>query len=134
MKNTLRIAAPAAASLLLLACHKEAKTTAEKLQSRWQLQSALYNNHYKKKDHVRNYAGTDADFIDFRTDGTVCISQGGTRDTLSYEVQDDTHLLIDSDPVLVKNLSDEGFTLYSKVADGGKRTGQYGEVTFVLKK
>ena len=69
-------------------------TTIQKLQAKWQVQTYYENDHYFGADHIKNSIGTVNDYLDFRTDGKVYTAMFGYKDTVTYSLPDDAHLLI----------------------------------------
>ncbi len=107
----------------LPACKKtdtvQPQTTLQKIQAKWQLQTYYENDHYLGADHIRNMTGTSNDYLDFRTDGKVYSFIFGNKDTASYSLINDTHLLIDGVTTYeIKTLSASLFSIYGKEISG----------------
>jgi hypothetical protein len=104
--------------LTLTACQKEEKTTAEKLQGKWQLESVFEHIYYDVDDEERDTAyGTAADYLDFRADGKMYSFVGGDHDTTNYALQNDSKILIWDVSADIHTLTKNTFKIYFKEID-----------------
>ncbi len=122
---------------VIVSCKKDAekeKTTAEKIQGKWQIDNLITNEHTSGVDHKITYTGTASDYFDIRTDGKIYTSFSGNTATSVYAVLGDAKIIIDGDTVDIQNLTDHTLTLYSKEDIGVPNPGDYIEGTVNLKK
>jgi hypothetical protein len=117
----------------LAACHKEEKTTAEKVQGKWQLAKITDNEHSDDKDVRDTTVGTAADYLDFRADGKLYTYLYGDYDTSNYVIQSDLKIRIGGASADIQTLTDKTFRFYSKQPNANGPSAYY-EVTFNLKK
>ncbi len=69
-------------------------------------------------DNKDTTAGTAGDVLDFRTDGKVYTNVQGIKDTTTYSVPTDTQVIINGQAFDIKVLTNNQFTLYSKITSG----------------
>ncbi len=77
----------AIALFVVASCKKDAakeKTTAEKIQAKWQIDNILINEHTSGEDHKTTYTGTASDYFDIRGDGKIYSSFYGDTTSLVY--------------------------------------------------
>ena len=119
----------------LTACKKsdnQPKTTAQKVQGKWSLQSELLNEHVAGKDNITTTVGGPNDIIDFRTDGKVYSVVTGVEDTSTYTLSGDTKIILDGNQSYdIKALTSSSFIIYTKEIFG---TEEYDEITISLKR
>ena len=125
MKKILKTLAVATLVFVCLpACKKtdaawQQLTTIQKIQAKWQVQTYYENDHYFGVDHIKNSNGTVNDYLDFRTDGKVYTSMFGYKDTVTYSLLDDVHLLIGgANKYEIKTLSANSLVMYGKDING----------------
>ncbi len=123
---------------VIVSCKKDAekeKTTAEKIQAKWQIDNIVSNGHFSGEDHKTTYTGTASDYFDIRTDGKISSSFSGNTTTLEYTILGDSKIILDgSDTLTIKNLTENTIVLYSKEDIGVPNPGDYTEGTLNLKK
>lgn len=129
-------------SLLTLAsCKKEdkeetEKTTAEKIQARWGVDSTAVHFRIDGEDGSGTAPGESSDYFDFRSDGKLYMNLEAIEisDTLDYALQSDTKILIEGlGSYEIQNLTDNNLKLYTKITDPDSAEDFY-ELTFYLKK
>lgn len=134
----LLLAILSAASLSIASCEKDKsdkvltpEEVAGKIAGKWQVGSIWVNNNYGGADHKETYAGTAADYVEFRADGKMHTFFQGNLDISTYKVKNDKVITIDDDPASIQELTDTVLRLYSK-----DETGTYGftEVMYHLKR
>lgn len=119
----------------LTACKKsdnQPKTTIEKVQGKWSLQSEVLNEHLAGHDNITTTPGEANDIIDFRTDGKVYSVVTGIQDTSTYALSGDTKIILDGTQSYdIKALTSSSFIIYNKEIYG---TDEYDEITISLKR
>lgn len=119
---------------LFTACKKDKeKTTAEKVLGKWTSINSVENDFYNNTPHVTTYPAAAGDYADFRNDGKVYSKDGVDLDTSSYSITTDNKIIIESETLEIKTLTDNQFVLYNKDIDPITPT-EYYEVTLNLSK
>lgn len=122
-------------TFFLTACKKsdkQPKTTIEKVQGKWSLQSEVLNQHVAGHDDITTTPGEANDIIDFRTDGKVYSVVTGIQDTSTYALSGDTKIILDGTQSYdIKELTSSSFIIYNKEIYG---TDEYDEITISLKR
>lgn len=119
-------------AFLFSACKKKDVkiTTAEKVQGTWQLQADIYHEFVGGVDHSDTTAGLNAT-IEFRNDGKAYSIYQDQKDTATYTLSGDTHIILSGNETYeIKELTSNSFVLYTKEIDGA----DYYEETISLKK
>lgn len=108
-------------SMGFIACKKESsnptpKTTLEKIAGKWKLQSSVVDNFYSGTSHITTYAGTAADYADFRNDGKVYSFVNSNYDTSAYGIISNTKMWVvnSSDTFDIQTLTDIDLKIYRK--------------------
>lgn len=78
-----------------------------------------------------NYTGTQADYVDFRSDNKVYSSVAGILDTSAYQLLNNNKVQIDVDTFDIQSLTSTSAKLYSKVYDDDST---YLKITLDLKR
>ena len=119
---------------LFTACKKDKeKTTAEKVQATWNLNSYAYNDFYNNTAHPVNIAGVAGDYVEFRADGKAYSKIGGSKDTVAYSIVGDNKITFDGESFDIRTLTDNQFVMYSKVVTS-TTPPEYDETTITLSK
>lgn len=119
-------------AFLFSACKKKdvQLTTAEKVQGTWQVQTDINHEVLNGVDQSDTTLGVNTT-IEFRNDGKVYSNNNGEKDTTTYTLSGDTHIIIDIDQTYeIKTLTSNSFVLYNKEIQGAG----YTEETISLKK
>lgn len=123
------------ALFVIESCKKDAvkeKTTAEKIQAKWQIDNIISNDHTGGVDHKTTYTGNPFDYFDLRADGKAYSSFQGTMNTSTYTVLNDSKIIMGgTDTATIQNLTDHIFSLYEKTTISST---DYSEATLNLKK
>jgi hypothetical protein len=124
--------------LTIVSCKKEdEKTTAEKIQAKWQVESTYYNDHIAGEDDSETLPGNASDYFDFRADGKLYYNLDGDADTLNYALQNDTKIILQGSGFGtvfdIQNLTDNTLELYTKENDPDN-TDDFSELAINLKK
>ncbi|MGH2648787.1 MAG: hypothetical protein ACRDE8_14515, partial [Ginsengibacter sp.] len=118
----------------LPACKKSDKkqTTAEKIQSKWNVETDVINDHISDQDNISTYTGQPGDVVDFRADGKVYSTIAGWSDTSAYTLSGDTKISIEGAATYdITTLTPNSFVLHDKENMGGSN---FEEETLSLKK
>lgn len=111
------------------------KTTAEKIQAKWQIDNIITNEHTSGEDHKTTYTGNASDYFDIRADGKIYSSFYGDTTSLTYTLLGDSKIILDgSDTATIQNLTEHTLTLYGKEDIGVPNSRDYTESTVNLKK
>ncbi len=78
-----------------------------------------------------NYAGTPADYLDFRSDNKVYSLVAGIPDTSAYHVLNNNKVQIDIDTFDIQSLTSSSAKLFGKIYDDDST---YTDLTFNLKR
>ena len=135
MKHTfLLLVLISAILLVIVSCNKknDTETTAQKIQTKWQIINFVSNDHSNGSDDVVTETGAPGDYYDIRSDGNIYSHFQGSTDTSSYTLLGDSKLILDGkDTVNIQGLTNNALTLYEKsIID----PSEYTEVTINLKK
>ena len=135
MKHTfLLLVLISAILLVIVSCNKknDTETTAQKIQTKWQIINFVSNDHSNGSDDVVTETGAPGDYYDIRSDGNIYSHFQGFTDTSSYTLLGDSKLILDGkDTVNIQGLTNNALTLYEKsIID----PSEYTEVTINLKK
>ncbi len=136
MKHTfLLLVLISAILLLVVSCKKNndtAKTTAQKIQAKWQIINIVSNDHSNGMDDILTETGDPGDYFDIRSDGNLYTHFQGFSDTSSYTLLGDSKIIIDgTDTANFQGPADNSLTLYEKsIID----PSEYLEATINLKK
>jgi hypothetical protein len=118
---------------LVLSCKKDkddtGNVTANKIHGRWNIDSLVINEHINGNSDMVTHAGTSADYIDFRSDGTMITYFEGATDNSNYEVQSDSVIVFSGDSAYILELTENKFVFYTR-ADAGSLG--YIEITYYL--
>ena len=93
-------------------------TTTQQVQAKWTLESLIDHEHVNSPvfDSTITTPGTAADYLDFRADGKVYSSLGGSLDTTTYAIVGDTSILIVSaGSYRIQTLTANAMKLYTKL-------------------
>lgn len=130
-------------SLLVLAsCKKEdkEKTTAEKIQAKWGVETIMLHAHVDNEDTSAIQPALSTDYFEFRPDNKVNVNLYGETDTLDYVLQNDNKILIKDFGIIgddglydIQTLTDNVLKLYTKETDPSS-PADYIEITINLKK
>ena len=119
---------------LFTACKKDKeKTTTEKVQATWNVNSYAYNDFYNNTAHPFNITGVAGDYVEFRADGKAYSKFGGNKDTVAYSISGDNKIVFDSETFDIKTLTDNQFVMYSKLVSP-TAPSEYEETTLTLSK
>src|SRR5215203_1984341 len=103
--------------LIMVSCTKEdKKTTDEKIQGKWQVESVVDHEHVSGLDSTDTYTGTPNDYLDFHANGKLYYSWDGDTDSVGYTLQDDTKILFDEGigEFDIQTLTENTLKLYAK--------------------
>ena len=141
-RKHLAIAVLSIGMLTLAACKKDKeeekpKTTAEKLQAKWTLQTIIDNEHTGGEDSRDTTVGAGTDFFEFKPNGMLYVSFDGELDSVSYALQTDSKIVITQPPYAsiydIQTLTDNTLQLYTK-EQSPFEPADYAEETILLKK
>lgn len=119
---------------LFTACKKDKeKTTAEKIQTTWNVNSYVFNDFYSNTAHPFSITGVAGDYVEFRADGKAYSKFGGSKDTVAYSISGDNKIVFDSETYDIKTLTDNQFVMYSKLVTS-TTPSEYEETTLTLSK
>jgi hypothetical protein len=118
--------------LTLAACQKEEKTTAEKIQGKWRVETLIQHGHDADEEYSDTTYGTASDYVDFRADGRMYSHVDNEYDTTNYAVQNDLKIVIDNEAFSIQTLTDDVLKLYSR--DSIPNSEIYYEIRINLKK
>ena len=125
MKNVLFLMITSA--VLFISCKKDkveetpavpiapTKTVSQKITAKWGVTTIAENDYYSNTSHTTSYNGVASDYLDFRSDGKLyaqIIPFG--KDTIPYNLVNDSTLNLDSEIYKIKQLTDIKFVLYAK--------------------
>ena len=122
---------------LCLSCKKQLaddnidRSTTNKLQGKWQVDSIVVNQYFNGTYSKASNAGTPEDYIEFRSDGRMYTSFQGYTDNSSYYVRSDTVIVIGGDSADINELTDNKLVIYNKAEAG---VIGYIATTFYLKR
>ena len=116
------------AAAIFSACGKTAstaKTTQQKIQAKWNLQTEYDHQFYAGYNTYDTITGAAEDYFDFRTDGKAYYKAGSNMDTATYVLSGDDKIITYSleagvpvtDTIFIQSLTDNSLQLYSKYYD-----------------
>jgi hypothetical protein len=110
---------------------KKDKTTAEKIQGTWHLDTDIYHDFFDNEHYYDTTTGGPNDIIEFRSDGKVYLNIDGETDTTVYEISGESKLIIAGNVSYdIKTLTETLLVMYSKQIVGS----DYTEETMTLKR
>jgi len=125
-------------SLSISSCDKDKDDNAEtpeglaaKLLGTWQINAIIINEIFGGADHISNYPGTAADYVEFKSNGKMHTFFRGQLDVSNYKVISDKKITIDSDEADIKTITDNSLVIYTRDITGSIG---YTEVTYDLKR
>ena len=117
---------------VFVSCKKSDKKTTQltvlqRIQAKWGIESVIDHEHLTAGfDTTVTSAGTASDYVDFRSDGKVYFSFGGTSDTTTYALVGDTSILIQLvGTYKIQTLTDNQLKLYTKEEDASGYLEEY---------
>ena len=110
---------------------KKEKTTAERIQGTWHLDTDIYHDFFENEDYYDTTKGGPNDTIEFTSDGKVNISADGDTESTVYEIVGDSKIIIAGNVSFdIKTLTETLLVMYSKQVIGS----DYTEETMTLKR
>ena len=110
---------------------KKEKTTAERIQGTWHLDTDIYHDFFENEDYYDTTKGGPNDTIEFTSDGKVNMSIDGDTESTVYEISGDSKIIIAGNVSFdIKTLMETLLVMYSKQVIGS----DYTEETMTLKR
>ena len=110
---------------------KKEKTTAERIQGTWHLDTDIYHDFFENEDYYDTTKGGPNDTIEFTSDGKVNMSIDGDTESTVYEIAGDSKIIIAGNVSFdIKTLTETLLVMYSKQVIGS----DYTEETMTLKR
>jgi hypothetical protein len=110
---------------------KKEKTTAERIQGTWHLDTDIYHDFFENEDYYDTTKGGPNDTIEFTSDGKVNMSIDGDTESTVYEISGDSKIIIAGNVSFdIKTLTETLLVMYSKQVIGS----DYTEETMTLKR
>lgn len=91
------------------------KTVAQKITAKWGITTIADNDYYSNTSHMTTYTGVASDYLDFRSDNKLYIQTVPYgRDTLSYNLVNDSTMNLEGDLFKIQTISDTKFVMFYK--------------------
>lgn len=113
MKKCMVALITCAVPFFLTSCKKSSTIYPEQINGIWKVVTDSTYNSFLMNQTQRGYAGTAGDYYDFRTDGKLYTYESGTRDTLAYNMVNDTTVQIQSFGWVFNGSQDYSYLKYS---------------------
>jgi hypothetical protein len=94
-------------------CKKSSTIYPQQINGKWRVVTDSTYNSFLMTQTQRGYAGITGDYYDFRTDGKIYTNEAGTRDTLTYNMVNDTTIQIQGFGWVFNGSQDYSYLKYS---------------------
>ena len=123
-------------TVLFISCKKDndddaGKATAATIQGKWQIDSIAITQEFNGNLSKVSYAGKEADYIEFGSDGNMHTYFQNKNNVSTYKVRNDSIITIGGDSGSIIELTDKKFTLHTRAEAGSLG---FLETTYYLKR